>query len=520
MATIETELKIGPSAIEAYSRLSYTMWYALAEFIDNSTQSRVNYAAQIDKVLKKEGQPLTVTITHDRIDRKLTIEDNSIGMSKDDLIAALIIAHPTSDSRGRSKYGMGMKTAACWIGARWKVITCELGSGEEWTADVDVQAIAHKHAKIPLTVKKVSKDDHYTNIVISDLHRNIQKRTEETIRAYLGSMYRFDIGESQLQIIYNGELIAGPESYDFDTDPAGKILRRDLPDTQINGKAVRGWIGVLKKGGRKFGGFSIFQNGRQIQGFPNAWKPQTIFGGVEDEGANNLITQRLTGVLELDGFDVSHTKDAILYRGDEQEDLEKFLVQQSKDFRDFAQKRRGARGLPWSREKVKDLLETMKVEFQSGEMKDAINNSMLPPIDTIISNNQKMVSALDEADHVVTLEVLPELKVFVYLQEKSDYEPYVTVYSGADAGTIYVIINGLHPYYAALDSTDAIDECIRQFIYDAIAEYRVTKLTGRVNPDSVRRLKNDLLKVKVIEIDNAAAARRDKAEESLNAKYE
>ena len=110
---IETDLTIGPQAIDAYSRLSYTMWYAFAEFIDNSTQSRLNYGSIIDDVLRQEGTPLIVQIDHNRMKRELTIEDNSIGMTKDDLIEALRIAQPTKDSRGRSKYGMGMKTAAC-----------------------------------------------------------------------------------------------------------------------------------------------------------------------------------------------------------------------------------------------------------------------------------------------------------------------------------------------------------------------------------------------------------------------
>src|SRR5579872_570841 len=123
----EAELTVGPKAIDAYSRLSYTMWFALAEFVDNSTQSRMNYGQVIDDVLREEGRPLIVSIVHDRTNRTLTIEDNSIGMSGDDLIAALRIAQPTPDSKGRSKYGMGMKTAACWIGARWTITTCEWG---------------------------------------------------------------------------------------------------------------------------------------------------------------------------------------------------------------------------------------------------------------------------------------------------------------------------------------------------------------------------------------------------------
>src|SRR3954464_5669350 len=94
---LETELSVGPSAIEAYSRLSYTMWHALAEFIDNSTQSRFNYGSIIDDVLAHENQPLMVEITHDRIAKTITIADNSIGMTLDDLIAGLKIACPTKD---------------------------------------------------------------------------------------------------------------------------------------------------------------------------------------------------------------------------------------------------------------------------------------------------------------------------------------------------------------------------------------------------------------------------------------
>lgn len=508
-AIIETELSIGPKAIDAYSRLSYTMWYALAEFIDNSTQSRLNYGSVVDEVLRAEGRPLTVEISHDRIKKEIAIKDNSIGMRKEDLIDALRIAYPTKDSKGRSRYGMGMKTAACWIGRRWKVVTCEWSSGEEWTAEIDVDGIAHGGKKVPLSYKEVGTDEHYTHLIITDLHRNIQKRTEETIRGYLGSMYRFDLRDGQLKILYNGEEISAPDEYDIDTDPEGKPMRRELPEKEIDGKVVRGWVAVLRKGGRKFGGFSLFQQRRQIQGFPNAWKPRSIFGGVDDEGANNLISQRLTGLIELDGFKVSHTKDTILFEGNEEEDLEKFLYDITKDYRNYAQKRRGTTGQPWSRDKIRDLLDDMKKEFSSGEMKDAVNNSVLPPIDTILKNNQQQLASVTAEETVAVVDVAPGLRVVVSLQEKSEYEPHLTIVTGAEAGTIHVIINGLHPYYCSLVSTDAVDECMRQYIYDAIAEYRVSKLTGKVNPDSVRRLKNDLLRVEAVRIENAATATQE-----------
>jgi hypothetical protein len=512
---LSTNFEIGPQAIANYSRMSYTMWHALGEFIDNSTQSRLNYDGIIKQVLADEGQPLTVDVVYNRPQRQITISDNSIGMTFDKLVAALRIAVPTTDSKGRSRFGMGMKTAACWIGAKWKVITCEWGSGEEWTAEIDVEGIAFRGERVPLTMKQVSPSQHGTTIVISQLHRNIQARTEETIRGYLGSMYQFDIRRGDLRLLYGGTEIPAPDAYDFDTDPDGKIMRMDLPPKSIAGKPITGWIGVLRSGGRKFGGFSLFQNERQIQGFPNAWKPRRIFGGIDDEGANNLVAQRLTGVINLDGFQVSHTKDAVLFEGDEEQDLEDFLSAISDDYRKYANKRRGARQQAWNREKVRDLVEEMRGEFSNPEMQDAIETSLLPPLETILQNGTAQVKTIAEEDKLATFDVTTNLRVVVSLKEVSEYEPHVTIAADATPGTAHVIINRLHPYFVAIPTTEAVSECIRQYIYDAIAEYRVGKLTGKVNPNSVRRFKDDLLRVQAVRIENAAVTTQDGTEADL-----
>lgn len=517
----EAELSVGPQAINAYSRLSYTMWFALAEFVDNSTQSRLNYGSLVDDILRNEGQPLTVSIVHNRQTKELTIEDNSIGMTREDLVAALRIASPTPDSKGRSRYGIGMKTAACWIGSMWTVTTCEWDSGEEWTATVDVDAIANHSAKVPLTMRPVDKGLHYTRLTISGLRRVIQKRSEETIKMFLGSMYMFDLrpddkGQVALKLTYNGEEVTSPQENEWDTDPSGTVLKRDLPELTIDGKTIKGWIGILRKGGRKFGGFSLFQNGRQIQGFPNAWKPKAIFGGVDDEGANNLVAQRLTGVLHLDGFVVSHTKDAILFEGDEEDALEQFLVRETKAYADYAKSRRGpGRGQKWTKEQVRDLVSSMKDEFSSSEIKDALNNAALPPQEILAANNQQQLKSLTADDEIGRLEILPDLRVIISLKETSEWEPHVTFVPGAEQGSLHVIINGLHPYYQTLEAKDSINECVQQFIFDAVAEFKTSKLVARVNPDSVRRIKNDLLRARATQLDNADAEVRAQAETAL-----
>jgi hypothetical protein len=364
-------------------------------------------------------------------------------------------------------------------------------------------------------------EKHGTRITISNLRRRIQVRSEETIKTYLGSMYMFDLrpdekGRVALKLTYNGEEILPPQEMDWDTDPSGIVMKRDLPTLRIGNKTVTGWIGVLQKGGRKFGGFSFFQNERQIQGFPNAWKPKAIFGGVDDEGANNLVAQRLTGVLLLDGFVVSHTKDTILFEEDEEDTLEKFLVVQTKEYAEYAKSRRSSgRGQKWSKEQVRDLVKTMQEEFTSAEIKDALNNAALPPPETLAANNQQQLRSLTAEDEIGRLDILPDLSVVISVKETSEWEPHVTFVPGADAGVLHVIINGLHPYYQTLEAKDSINECVQQYIFDAVAEYKASKLVARVNPDSVRRLKNDLLRARAVQLDNADATVRSQAHNDL-----
>jgi hypothetical protein len=498
-------MEVGPGSIRAYSRLSYTMWHALAEFIDNSTQSRENYDAIIDDVLKQEGTPLVVTITNNRLQKTLTIDDNSIGMTKDDLIAALQISRPTKDSVGRSKYGMGMKTAACWIGKKWKIVTCELYSGLEWTAEIDVEAVSNKNP-VKIESKVVSRDLHYTKIVIEELQRRFKRETEESIRAYLGSMYRFDINDKKLKIIYDGEEIPATEEYNIDTDIDGKPMRIDISGVTIAGKTISGWVAVLRKGGRKFGGFSLFQNKRQIQGYPNAWKPRSIFGGVDDEGANNLVSQRLTGLINLDGFQVSHTKDKILFADDEEDELETFLLDLTKDYRAYATRRRGEISPGWTREKIRDLATNLNDEFNKPELVDAIAEAILPPFEMIVKADQRQIASLTPENEVTTFQVGPEIKIVLSVKDDTENDPYVTIQASSEPGKVHIIVNRIHPYYGSLETADEMNECLRQYVYDAIAEYKVSRKVAAVQPNSVRKLKDSLLRARETAIENAASA--------------
>jgi hypothetical protein len=436
-------------------------------------------------------------------------------MTRDDLVNALQVAIPTQDSKGRSRYGMGLKTAACWIGKSWCVTTAELTSGEEWTAEVHVASLMGGNMKIPLRKRDVDRSLHYTKIIISDLNRYIQNRTEDNIKNYLGSMYRFDINSGQLKLTWNGTEIKPPEEVEFDVDPEGHPYKREIPPTDINGKTITGWIGVLKKGGRKYGGFSLFQNKRQIQGFPTAWKPRSIFGGENEEGANNLIAQRLTGILELEGFEVSHTKDTILWQADDEEKLEDFLVKFCDEYRKRAQSRRGKERKKRNREELKELLKDLSKEFTSDEMKDTIEGLYLPPTKTIEENNTKEIEALSSDDIVAEYKILDDLRVVLSYLARSENDPYVVIQSGAD-GALHVIINEIHPYYEQLETDEIEKECVRQFVFDAVADYRVSKLGRQKDVTSVRRAKDTLLRVGDMRAETLAEGERERELAALN----
>ena len=142
------QLIIGPEAITSYRRLAYSPWHAIAEFVDNSTQSYFDNRAVLDEQMQKdEDRLLTVSIVYDKNNDLLRVADNAMGMSVLELEQALHVARPPANTSGRSKYGMGMKTAACWIGNKWTVTTKKLGGRSGAFGDGGREQSSQKRAR-------------------------------------------------------------------------------------------------------------------------------------------------------------------------------------------------------------------------------------------------------------------------------------------------------------------------------------------------------------------------------------
>lgn len=171
------EFKLGPEIISSYKRLSYSPWYALAEFIDNSTQAYFNNREALDKVLGSHRLKIEINYGSDDDGEFIIIKDNSIGMSKEELENAVIVGRIPPFHSGRSKYGVGMKTAACWFGNYWSIKTKKLNLDNEEYICVEVDKIAAGNFDLNHESSPAEKNDHYTIIEIRNLNRKIRGRT-------------------------------------------------------------------------------------------------------------------------------------------------------------------------------------------------------------------------------------------------------------------------------------------------------------------------------------------------------
>lgn len=496
------ELKLGNNIIASYKRLSYTPWYALAEFIDNSTQAYFNNKDLLDKYYEKEKTSLTIKIGYFPDKDLLSIEDNSIGMDYSELQNSLIVGNPPSDISGRSKYGLGMKTAACWFGDKWEITTSKLGIPEGFRVEIDVDQIVSGDASLKEEKFVEESDKHYTIIKINRLNRQIKGKTITKIREFISSLYRIDLLNG-VRIYWQDERLKWDDIINklYVTED-GKLFKKDF-EFEINHKIVMGWVGVLGKGNasRKNAGFSIIQADRVIEGWPKGFKPSLIFGDQED-GRNDLINQRLVGEIYLTGFAVSHTKDKILWQEDEYDQLDEKLKEISSDAMYMSLH------LSYKVDKAivdeiiiyrDQTVESLSSELRSNELRDYLRTTSSPPERAIELSFSKITEVvLKEQTSLIDVEIGErpnEIRVKVFFNERSEFEPYVLIELSVEKKSVNVIINTLHPHYKEMESYEALSNFVRHCIYDGVSEWKAIQLIGEIKPYTVKYLKDGLLRL-------------------------
>jgi hypothetical protein len=492
------QLQIGLDVISSYKRLAYSPWHAIAEFVDNSTQSFFDHKDELESQYRKNGEKLTVSIVYDSKyeDGLLRITDNAMGMDESELIHALHVACPPENTSGRSKYGMGLKTASCWIGNLWSIKTKKLGETIEHNVVVDVTSIAQGNGELKYSiVKNKSLESHYTTLEIRKHNRKFQGRTLGKIPDYLRSMYREDFRNGILDLHWQGVILSWDEYENRLLIAKDNSKYKKEFKFQIDGKDVWGWVGILDRGSRADAGFSIIHCGRVIRGWPETWRPQKLYGQIQ--GSNDLVNQRLVGEIHLDGFEVSHTKDDILWLGDEEDEVETKLFENCADYRDLALTRRkkGDDERGPSQIEVATALDELQKELTSKEMIDAIALEVVPPEQVVIESTQQIIKNVSETQKPTFTTKINDLLILLFLTSDTSPNDYYLTVDATNPPRLIVVINTSHPHWGQLQDSEDVLNYLRHCTYDAVAEWQARNKAARIDPDTIKILKDRLLRV-------------------------
>jgi hypothetical protein len=490
-------LQFGANIVGSYKRLAYQPWHAIAEFVDNSTQSYFNNKEILDKTYTSENEILNVRIIYE--DDILRIFDNAMGMSYEELEGALFLAIPPAITSGRSRYGLGMKTAAFWLGNKWSIATKKLGETEEHKVTLKLDNILQGNLDLEYEYhENMPQEQHYTLIEINEHNREFKGRTLGKIEDYLKSIYRVDIRNGILQLEWRNRTLAWEEP-ELLENVNGETLRKTFQFT-VHNKTIHGWVGILEHGSRAKAGFSILQSDRVIKGWPEAWRPRLLYG--QEQGSNDLVNQRLVGEIHLDGFEVSHTKDEILWLGDQEELVEEMLLKACNDYKQHAQEYRRGRdqGRGPSEIATNTAIDEIRRELQSPHMVDKIQFTEIPTQEDVQHVIDVLVENIINTRQVDLKVTVGNLSVNVYLEEMSPNDPYVL--TEPSENEVIIIINSSHPYWSSLNSTD-VATYLRHCVYDGIAEWSAKNRAGRIDPNTIKLIKDNLLRVPYqIEDDN------------------
>lgn len=497
------KLTVDNGAILAYRRLSYRPWYAIAEFVDNSTDAyfRGDNRALLDAAFKELGIGLEVEVTYDRHLGLLRIADNSMGMSESELSDAMIIGRPPLVTSGRSEFGMGMKTSAIWFSDKIEIRTKKLGESKEIRAIIDVDNFVDGNNELETHTTTKPADKHYTIIELRNLKRRLGPSSLDKTCSFLGSIYREDVRSGVLHLTVNGQEVEPPPSKGVDAfmvraDGSPLIVDVDIP---VGGRQVTGWLGVLKPGftGRNRAGIALIRHNRAVRGWLDSWRPEEIFG----DARNDTLNQRLAGELVMDDFKASHTKDAIDWEDDDEEQLGtklKELCTQYDLLRLAKKKTSGGVPTPEDDRERQEAAARLAEQLKSQKVEDAIRLLDVPKPELARVAAEPLLDAVESAEltglqPVAVWDIGSGRRAYLYEVLLSPNDPYYEFEVLANTD-LKVVINGRHPALELLASAEGRLAHYHHVALDAVSEWKCAQLSEPLVPESIRLMKDRLFR--------------------------
>ena len=306
MENLKIQIRPESSILAKYKEIDYKIESVLSEFIDNSTQSYFDHKKELNDI-----GITTCTIDIDILNDEIRITDDAFGMREPDFRRALKLDSPPEDKSGRNERGMGLKTAATFLGSIWSVKTTAYGSNKLYVAEMDVDFIQENAPEeIEANVYEISLKEHFTEIRIKKLNQNITTKKISKVIATVAEMYARDIRNGDARISINKTPLKY-ETPEIRRDENGKEylkqIHRSFDLSGVN-YSFSGWVGIRKTGSTTSSGLTLLHKGRAVV---TNYRPNELFGG-----PNSYPYQRIIGEIDMgDSWPVSHTKDAFLWDG-------------------------------------------------------------------------------------------------------------------------------------------------------------------------------------------------------------
>ncbi len=499
------KIKVGVGSLRNYQRMPYTFWGALGEFVDNSIQAYFDEKKAMDKLLKKEKKTLDIRIDYDPDNQSLTVIDNSSGIKKERIEQAFEIGSVINDrdnaDSSLGQFNIGMKAAAIWMADEWSIETKRFDNEDRLEMCIVNEDVFNGKDEIVQQISKHHKKfDHFTMLSFEKLRQSPDKNQLDKTKRYLASTYREFLGK-KINIFWGDEpLVWTPfilrkrkDGKDYKWTFSG-----DLPDHTGHSRRVSGWIGILGEGktnpkglagGRTQAGFSIMRRGRMIEGYPDGWRPPSIFGL---EAPNNTINQRITGEITFNDGNVSYDKSFI--SPNDKAILDAYLggLYRERGIEDIAKqdlKTQRASGPPDPKQDKKDI-EGIQTTIDSSNLDEITEEAIAP--DNIIKaridrcfKNAKTKDKIDLKVGSFKISLLPDYQ--------SESHPFVA-YKAEKKNQIRVLANMQHPYITGHMITR--HEYFQFIILMIVARYKI-EIDDRLTMDDYFEVLDRVLRIKI-----------------------
>lgn len=338
-------IRPGVAMLGLFPHMKYDPWYALGELVDNGIQS---YLSNRDRLQDAQSDyRLRIEIEIDRTQGgTIVVRDNAAGIAHGDWQRAFLVAEPPADATGLSQFGVGMKAACCWFAKNWSLRTSHLGEEIIRSVSFDIpEIVATRDESLAVLDEATDWRTHFTEIRMTNLYRTPQTKTQAKIKEYLGAIYRQFLRNGDVELFFNGDPISFQEhpvlTAPLWSEPGGEPItwRKDVDLRLDSGRRVKGFVAIRERGATRSAGLALFYRNKVVTGAgEDTYRPEEIFGR-----SNDFRSQRIFGELHMDDFNVTYTKDALVWYDEEEEFIEalrqeleappKPLLRQAKEYR-------------------------------------------------------------------------------------------------------------------------------------------------------------------------------------------